>query len=56
MLVVSIGSLAVYGYDVATAAGRAFLFVVTAMVAWVIILVVILPIAVLAGRRKSAAK
>jgi hypothetical protein len=52
MLVVSIGSLAVYAYDVATAAGRAFFFVVTAMFAWAVILVV-LPIAVVAGRRSA---
>ena len=50
MLLVSLGSLAVYGYDLATGYGRAVLFVAVPVVAWVVILVG-LPIAVARGRR-----
>jgi hypothetical protein len=52
MLVVSVGSLGAYGYDVATGYGRAVWFVLVPGVAWVLILLV-LPIAVLAGRRST---
>lgn len=50
MLLIGVASVAVYGYDVASGYGRAVLFVATPIAAWVLILVV-LPIAVLAGRR-----
>ncbi len=50
MLLVSVASLAAYGYDVASGYGRAVWLVATPMGAWVLILIV-LPIAVLAGRR-----
>ncbi|HKA57288.1 MAG TPA: hypothetical protein VKD28_01630 [Gemmatimonadales bacterium] len=52
MLVVSVGSLGVYGYDVATGYGRAVWFVLVPGVAWLLILLV-LPFAVLAGRRST---
>jgi hypothetical protein len=50
VLVVSIGSLAVYVYDVATGFGRAVLFVAVPIAAW-LVTVVTLSIATLAGRR-----
>ena len=52
MLVVAIGSLAIYIYDVATSYGRAVLFVAVPIGAWLLILVV-LPLAVFAGRRST---
>jgi hypothetical protein len=52
MLVVAIGSLAIYVYDVASSFSGAVLFVAVPIGAWLLILVV-LPIAVLAGRRST---
>ncbi len=52
MLVVSIGSLAVYAYDVATGFGRAVFFVAVPIAAWLVTLVT-LSIAALAGRRST---
>ena len=52
MIVVAVGSLAIYVYDVTTSYGRAVLFVAVPMVAWALILIT-MPIAVLAGRRSS---
>jgi hypothetical protein len=52
MLVVSIGSLVVYGYDVASGFGRAFFFVAVPIVAWLLTLTV-LSIAALASRRSA---
>lgn len=52
MIVVAVGSLTIYVYDVASGYGRAVLFVAVPMVAWALILIT-MPIAVLAGRRLS---
>ncbi|HEV2671519.1 MAG TPA: hypothetical protein VGU74_10520 [Gemmatimonadales bacterium] len=52
MIFISVGSLAIYVYDVASAYKGAFLFVAVPMIAWVLVLITI-PIAVLAGRRSS---
>ena len=52
MIVIAVGSLTLYVYDVATSYGRAVLFVAGPMVAWALALITI-PMAVLAGRRSS---
>ena len=52
MIVVAVGSLTIYVYDVASGYGRAVLFVAVPMVAWALTLIT-MPIAVLAGRRLS---
>ena len=52
MIVIAVGSLTIYGYDVASSYGRAVLFVAAPMVASALVLITI-PIAVLAGRRSS---
>lgn len=52
MLVVSIASLAIYVYDVASGFGRAVLFVAAPIGAWLVTLLT-LSIAVLAGRRST---
>jgi hypothetical protein len=52
MIFISVGSLAIYGYDVASRYKGAFLFVAVPMIAWVLVLITI-PIGVLAGRRSS---
>jgi hypothetical protein len=52
MIVIAVGSLTAYVYDVASSFGRAVLFVAVPMVAWALTLIT-LPIAVLAGRRSS---
>lgn len=52
MIVIAAGSLAIYGYDVATGYGRAVLFVAAPLGAWLLMLIV-LPIAMLTGRRST---
>ena len=52
MIVIAVGSLTIYVYDVASSYGRAVLFVAVPMVAWALTLITI-PIAVVAGRRSS---
>jgi hypothetical protein len=50
MIVVAVGSLTIYVYDVASGYGRAVLFVAVPIVTWALTLITI-PIAVLTGRR-----
>jgi hypothetical protein len=52
MIVIAVGSLAIYGYDVATSYGRAVLFVAVPIIAWALVLITI-PIVVVAGRRST---
>jgi len=56
MLFVSVASLAVYGYDVASGYGRAFFFVAVPIVAWVVTLIVLLLAALAGGRAIRAEK
>ena len=53
MLIISAGSLAVYGYDVVSGATGAFWFVAVPGAAWLMILL-LLPIAVLRGRARPS--
>jgi hypothetical protein len=52
MLVVSVGSVTVYTYDVVTGYGRAVFFVAVPIAAWLVILITA-PVAVVIGRRKG---